>query len=154
VALRKCEVAEVRKGCSMSKGPDLSAFPIPRKGGARPIIMDEAAESVQVDEQETSEGARPSLMPTQPEADSAAVAPTALASPQTASQPQPAVRYEQQGARPPVSGQTVATTVKLDEGRYLRLADAGKPGPGRLKRRAIQEIMVEALDEWFERRGL
>ena len=52
------------------------------------------------------------------------------------------------------SGQTVATTVKLDENRYLRLADAGRPGPGRLKRRTIQEMVIEALDEWFERRGL
>jgi hypothetical protein len=55
---------------------------------------------------------------------------------------------------PTPSGQTVATTVKLDEDRYLRLADAGKPGPGRLKRRTIQEMVIEALDEWFERRGI
>jgi len=154
VALRKCEVAEVRESCSMSKGPDLSAFPIPRKGGARPLVMDEAAESAHVDEQEASEGPKSSLTPTKPGAVSAAMAPTALAPLQAASQPRPAARYEQQGATPPVSGQTVATTVKLDEGRYLRLADAGKPAPGRLKRRTIQEIMVEALDEWFERRGL
>ena len=52
------------------------------------------------------------------------------------------------------SGQTVATTVKLDENRYLRLAEAGRPGPGHLKRRTIQEMMIEALDEWFEKRGL
>src|SRR5271166_539201 len=51
---------------------------------------------------------------------------------------------------PASSGQTVATTVQLDENRYLRLADAGKPGPGRLKRRTIQEMVIEALDEWFE----
>ena len=55
---------------------------------------------------------------------------------------------------PALSGQTVATTVKLDEDRYLRLLDAGRPGPGRLKRRTIQELMVEALDEWFAHRGL
>jgi hypothetical protein len=51
-------------------------------------------------------------------------------------------------------GQTVATTVKLDENRYLRLAEAGRPGPGRLKRRTIQDMVIEALDEWFEKRGL
>jgi hypothetical protein len=44
--------------------------------------------------------------------------------------------------------------VKLDENHYLRLADAGKPGPGRMKRRTIQEMVIEALDEWFERRGI
>ena len=52
------------------------------------------------------------------------------------------------------SGQVVATTVKLDESRYLRLAEAGKPGPGRMRRRTIQDMVIEALDEWFERRGL
>jgi hypothetical protein len=56
---------------------------------------------------------------------------------------------------PPQSyGQTVATTVKLDENRYLRLVEAGKPGPGRLRRRTIQDMLIEALDEWFERRQL
>jgi hypothetical protein len=57
---------------------------------------------------------------------------------------------------PPLSsyGQTVATTVKLDENRYLRLMEAGKPGPGRLRRRTIQDMLIEALDEWFERRQL
>ena len=55
---------------------------------------------------------------------------------------------------PPTYGQTVATTVKLDENRYLRLMEAGKPGPGRLKRRTIQDMLIEALDEWFERRQL
>jgi hypothetical protein len=44
--------------------------------------------------------------------------------------------------------------VKLDESRYLRLADVGRPGPGHLKRRTIQEMIIEALDEWFEKRGL
>ena len=44
--LRIYAPAEIRKGGSMSKAPDLSAFPIPRKGGARPIMGDaaEAAE--------------------------------------------------------------------------------------------------------------
>ena len=55
---------------------------------------------------------------------------------------------------PPTYGQTVATTVKLDENRYLRLMEAGKPGPGRLRRRTIQDMLIEALDEWFERRHL
>jgi hypothetical protein len=48
----------------------------------------------------------------------------------------------------------VATTVKLDENRYLRLVEAGKPAPGRLRRRTIQDMLIEALDEWFERRQL
>jgi len=54
----------------------------------------------------------------------------------------------------PTYGQIVATTVKLDENRYLRLMEAGKPSPGRLKRRTIQDMLIEALDEWFERRRL
>ena len=41
--LRIYASTEIRKGGSMSKTPDLSAFPIPRKGGARPI-MDDAIE--------------------------------------------------------------------------------------------------------------
>ena len=105
----------------MSKSPDLSAFPIPRKGAARPIGLDGAAEMP-----ERAGGLAVGSMSAAPE----------------------------QAAAPPASGQIVATTVKLDENRYLRLADAGRPGPGRLKRRSIQEIMVEALDEWFERRGI
>ena len=55
---------------------------------------------------------------------------------------------------PPTYGQTVATTVKLDENRYLRLMEAGKPSPGKLRRRTIQDMLIEALDEWFERRQL
>src|SRR5689334_8197569 len=39
--LRVCALAEIRKGSGMSKAPDLSAFPIPRKGGAKPIVDDE-----------------------------------------------------------------------------------------------------------------
>lgn len=105
----------------MSKGPDLSAFPIPRKGGAKPLTVEEPR---------------------------AAPEPAIPAPP-----PSPAPR--QQPAAPPVSsGQIVATTLKLDESRYLRLAEAGKPGPGRLKRRSLQDMLIEALDEWFDRRGL
>jgi hypothetical protein len=51
-------------------------------------------------------------------------------------------------------GAVIATTVKLDEGRYLRLMEAGAPRPGRVRRRTIQDMFVEALDEWLERRGL
>jgi hypothetical protein len=97
----------------MSKTPDLSAFPIPRKGTARPIGDDE-----------------PAPPPPRPPAG-----------------PAPA-RSE------PVRGAVIATTVKLDEGRYLRLAQAGAPRPGRLRRRTIQDIMVEALDEWLLRHDL
>ena len=60
--IRICAAAEVRKGCSMSKAPDLSAFPIPRKGGARPIDVDEVAVSAApktVEEAERAETADP-----------------------------------------------------------------------------------------------
>src|SRR5215471_11683953 len=43
--LRICAATEVRKGGGMSRAPDLSAFPIPRKGGAKPIIGDETEEA-------------------------------------------------------------------------------------------------------------
>ena len=137
MAIRRYAVTEVRKGGSMSKGPDLSAFPIPRKGGAKPISTDEAAEVAADEPLKVAEPASvsfqapPTLPPSTPLPDK--------------EPPPPALRS---------SGQTVATTVKLDESRYLRLADAGRPGPGRLKRRTIQEMVIEALDEWFERRGL
>lgn len=107
----------------MSKSPDLSAFPIPRKGSAKPLAVEET----------------PRTPKAQPE-------PKAAQAPRPAPKPQP---------EPPVSsGQIVATTLKLDESRYLRLAEAGKPGPGRLKRRSLQDMLIEALDEWFDRRGL
>ena len=95
----------------MNKAPDLSAFPIPRKGGARPI--------------DTLE-------------------------PEPAPLPAPVPRP----ASAPVRGAVIATTVKLDEERYLRLMDAGAPRPGQMRRRTIQDMLVEALDEWLQRRGL
>lgn len=153
--LRICATPQVRKGGSMSKGPDLSAFPIPRKGGAKPLAMDEDAETSVIAEQpregEEANVVQPlrasalSILPTQP--------PTVTSAKKLQSQ-QPTAMQKPQPTMQTSSGQTVATTVKLDENRYLRLADAGKPGPGRLKRRSIQEMVVEALDEWFERRGL
>ena len=137
----------------MSKGPDLSAFPIPRKGGARPLSVDEPTEAGAEDAApgqgaSTAAHSRPvsSPRPATPRSDSLDKAGNAQVKPQARPVPH--------AAAPVLSGQTVATTVKLDEDRYLRLADAGKPGPGRLKRRTIQEIMVEALDEWFAHRGL
>lgn len=104
----------------MSKGPDLSAFPIPRKGGARPLAVEEPQRA--------------------PE--------------RVIEAPAPAAPMRQPAPPPVSSGQIVATTLKLDESRYLRLAEAGKPGPGRLKRRSLQDMLIEALDEWFDRRGL
>lgn len=132
----------------MSKAPDLSAFPIPRKGGARPIEIEETpqlpATPPPADEPEAPAPSPPilSVVPQRgaPTATSKKLATRVPAAPEI---PQPVQ-----------SGQMVATTVKLDEDRYLRLADAGRPGPGRLKRRTIQEMMIEALDEWFEKRGL
>ncbi len=107
----------------MSKGPDLSAFPIPRKGNAKPLAVDEPPRS-----------------------------PKPPSEPKITEAPRPVPKRQPE---PPVSsGQIVATTLKLDESRYLRLAEAGKPGPGRLKRRSLQDMLIEALDEWFDRRGL
>ena len=132
----------------MGKGPDLSAFPIPRKGTAKPIDVEEGAEGVGAEEERRGEG--PQVPPTLSAARRVAVAePRAPETRRTAAR-----REEPLVSTPAPSGQTVATTVKLDENRYLRLADAGKPGPGRLKRRTIQEMVIEALDEWFERRGI
>ncbi len=138
----------------MSKGPDLSAFPIPRKGSAKPIVMDEAAEATAADQQAEEDGVRTA----QPfPAPTLTMIPTLPTSPTSARRPQskqPALAERPLTPAQMPSGQIVATTVKLDENRYLRLADAGKPGPGRLKRRTIQEMVIEALDEWFERRGI
>ncbi len=132
----------------MSKAPDLSAFPIPRKGGARPIEIEEApqpqAQPLPDDEPEAPTPSPPVL----------SIVPQRAAA--TAAPKRPAARVPagSEVLQSVPSGQMVATTVKLDEDRYLRLSDAGRPGPGRLKRRTIQEMMIEALDEWFERRGL
>ena len=136
----------------MSKGPDLSAFPIPRKGGARPISMDELPDSDVSPEDRGGEGPQTEAAgKTATKArDSAVTAPAS-----SGATPKRRTLHPISQAQPaPLSGQVVATTVKLDEGRYLRLVNAGQPGPGRLKRRTIQEMMVEAIDEWFERRGL
>ena len=137
----------------MSKGPDLSAFPIPRKGGAKPLSDDGPIEAVSLN---AAPGRGDAVSPTLPPA-SSMVATAVLSDDfreardgKTTRQVPPALHP----TAPILSGQTVATTVKLDEDRYLRLVDAGKPSPGRLKRRTIQEIMVEALDEWFACRGL
>lgn len=151
--LRGHTVAEVRKsGRVMGKGPDLSAFPIPRKGGAKPIAMDEAREPAAAEEQRGGEGSSaPQLqVPARP----AARVIEPRIEPRKAATPPPSQTEEPPASPPAPSGQTVATTVKLDENRYLRLADAGKPGPGRLRRRTIQDMVIEALDEWFERRGI
>ncbi len=137
----------------MSKGPDLSAFPIPRKGGAKPLALDETSERAYSDDNREGEGvSRPEPVPMQEQTAFHAL-PINTAPKGSATQMRR--RAEATLPLPPApSGQTVATTVKLDENRYLRLADAGRPGPGRLKRRSIQEMVIEALDEWFERRGL
>ena len=141
----------------MSKAPDLSAFPIPRKGGARPI-MDDASRGPG-----EGQGRRQFLsQPRHPNARRHRGARAPL--PHSRPAPRRERRRRASLARsnplahqpppPPTYGQTVATTVKLDENRYLRLMEAGKPGPGRLRRRTIQDMLIEALDEWFERRQL
>lgn len=118
----------------MSRAPDLSAFPIPRKGGARPI-----------GEVEASPPPPPELPPPLPPPPPVAAPPPAPARP---------LRPPPRPAPEPVRGAVVATTVKLDEARYLRLMEAGAPRPGRMRRRTIQDMFIEALDEWLERRGL
>jgi hypothetical protein len=139
----------------MTKGPDLSAFPIPRKGGAKPLALDEVSREAATTELpmegEQTVVVEPSAAPTRTVMAGHPVAFSPGQGPQ--SQRAPAKESPLPTAQTP-SGQTVATTVKLDENRYLRLADAGKPRPGRLKRRTIQEMVIEALDEWFERRGI
>lgn len=137
----------------MSKGPDLSAFPIPRKGGAKPLSDDEPIKAVSPNAApEQRDAVSPTSLPTLSMITTAALADglSETRDGKTRRQVPPALHP----TVPILSGQTVATTVKLDEDRYLRLVDAGKPSPGRLKRRTIQEIMVEALDEWFAHRGL
>lgn len=120
----------------MSRAPDLSAFPIPRKGGARPIGEAEP------------EPPPPPAPPAPPPA-----APPPPPPPQAVAPPRP-VRPAPRPAPEPVRGAVIATTVKLDESRYLRLMEAGAPRPGRMRRRTIQDMFIEALDEWLERRGL
>lgn len=143
----------------MSKAPDLSAFPIPRKGGARPL----AGDHVEAAGPGGGEGGgfEPSAPMSHPAAASSPVpiaAEPASGAKDTSSTAARATRTNQPLRAPipppPTYGQTVATTVKLDENRYLRLMEAGKPGPGRLRRRTIQDMLIEALDEWFERRHL
>jgi hypothetical protein len=143
----------------MSRAPDLSGFPIPRKGGAKPIAGDDAeAAQARAGEGEAPESSPPITPYTAaPEPEGAVVAPVSSGTKTTSGSPRPARPAPAPAASIPPSatyGQTVATTVKLDENRYLRLMEAGKPGPGRLKRRTIQDMLIEALDEWFERRQL
>ena len=143
----------------MSKAPDLSAFPIPRKGGARPIMgdaaeaaeqgageagMPEPAPAIQTREVTTAHEAPVAPLPANPAKGASAGGrpPRSIQPPRAPAPP------------PPTYGQTVATTVKLDENRYLRLMEAGRPSPGRLRRRTIQDMLIEALDEWFERRQM
>lgn len=147
--------AEVRKDSGMSKGPDLSAFPIPRKGGARPIATDDEQSQAAAYAAHEDGPVGPSTADRDLDATTPAIQPQAAEAPVAARQrPVQKEQARQEPLPPSSSGQVVATTVKLDENRYLRLADAGRPGPGRLKRRTIQEMVVEALDEWFERRGI
>jgi hypothetical protein len=143
----------------MSRTPDLSAFPIPRKGGAKPIAggdVDEtkggAGQGADTEQPHsfTSPAAIPppedrAVMRAADEARAASGAPLSVRPIQAPPSPNPPA---------PAYGQVVATTVKLDENRYLRLMEAGRPGPGRLRRRTIQDMLIEALDEWFERRQL
>ena len=127
----------------MSKAPDLSAFPIPRKGAPAPLRWMKLGPRYLKNPEE--EGAAGTGTSAQIDRSSRS-------------------RLDRQRPEPPPlrrasdsSGQirqTVATTVKLDKYRYLRLAEAGRPSPGRLKRRTIQDMVIEALDEWFEKRGL
>jgi hypothetical protein len=146
----------------MTRAPDLSAFPIPRKGGAKPIVGDDPDATPRRGGGEgpaeaSSPIAPPRLVP-EPDASTAQQAPAAAAdfasSVRRPTQPREPLAPRPSAAPLPSYSQSVATTVKLDENRYLRLMEAGKPSPGRLKRRTIQDMLIEALDEWFERRRL
>ena len=142
----------------MSRAPDLSAFPIPRKGGAKPIIGDETkgargeGDDPRPPAEPVIEDANPHPGP-EPTVTVPRHLPAVSGSGGTS--PRPTRQAIRVPPAPPQSyGQMVATTVKLDENRYLRLVEAGKPAPGRLRRRTIQDMLIEALDEWFERRQL
>ena len=163
--LRVYALAEIRKGGSMSKAPDLSAFPIPRKGDAKPIVADDAEPTRHGGGEGGAPEAPMSAVPTSATApmreDVSATLRISATGKESSAVPRAPARSAQQPARTPAPvpplpnyGQVVATTVKLDENRYLRLMEAGKPGPGRLKRRTIQDMLIEALDEWFERRRI
>ena len=157
--LRIYAFTEDRKGSSMSKAPDLSAFPIPRKGGAKPLVEDDVGA---IKPREGEGGTTELLSPIPHPAASSPPGPVADPresrqlgrAPSAARSARPAQAPRGSNPSPPTYGQTVATTVKLDENRYLRLMEAGRPGPGHLKRRTIQDMVIEALDEWFERRQL
>ena len=163
--LRVYALAEDRKGGSMSKTPDLSAFPIPRKGDAKPIVGEDTGPTTRGGGEGGAPEASAPAVPTPettPTRDGVnATLWTSMTGKEPSVAPRAPVRSTQHPAvgrtpaPPPQSyGQVVATTVKLDENRYLRLMEAGKPGPGRLKRRTIQDMLIEALDEWFERRRI
>ncbi len=128
----------------MSRAPDLSAFPIPRKGGARPITDTEA---------EPPPVSLPSPLPA-PLLAAVPPDPPLHSPPPPPPSPPRSARPAPRPVPEPVRGAVVATTVKLDEARYLRLMEAGAPRPGRMRRRTIQDMFIEALDEWLERRGL
>ncbi len=149
----------------MSKAPDLSAFPIPRKGDAKPIVGDSTGAGTPGEGEGGAPEALGHAVPTPVTTTTRDGLNPALRSPASGREPAIAPRAPGRSAQqlpitrtsapPPQSyGQVVATTVKLDENRYLRLMEAGKPGPGRLKRRTIQDMLIEALDEWFERRRI
>ena len=145
---------QICEGCGMSKQPDLSAFPIPRKGGARPIASEGSRGMLDGEAERAGEGTQTSEAVGSP----ARMSPPPDVSPDVPP-PKPSAGRQPMPEEAPSSGslssgQVVATTVKLDESRYLRLAEAGKPGPGRMRRRTIQDMVIEALDEWFERRNL
>lgn len=137
----------------MSKAPDLSVFPIPRKGSAKPLSTATPSENTVT--ATARELGAPLKAQTERERAMQDSRPTA-SDPEVSRNRQLHEPQVSSGGTsiPAQSGQTVALTVKLDEDRYLRLSDAGRPGPGRLKRRSNQDIMVEALDEWLRRRGL
>ena len=50
----------------MNKGPDQSAFPIPRKGGAKPIAVEEMAEIAAVEQAGRERAPPPSPLPAPP----------------------------------------------------------------------------------------
>jgi len=76
--------------------------------------------------------------------------------PATVADRTPSVDYPNSNPKPAetaVAPVPEMTSVRLEEDLYIRLCDAGRPRPGQPKRKQ-NEIMVEALEEWLNKRGL
>jgi len=117
----------------MSKEPDVSAFPILHKGGAKPIAIDEATVAATADQSRDGEAVRIEQPLSTPTLLMMSARQAVVTQGRKSQAQRPSAPDALQTTMATPSGQTAATTVKLDEDRYLRLTDVGKPGRGRLK---------------------